>query len=699
MTPIEVLFAYLISLAASLRGSAIDQGRQARLQSELEQKAEYFRNIEAARPLRDELRSVGNNLGRMKAALGLTPTEEPLFQLLQDETFQNDLGEWILAENSPEALACRKRIAERIVKALEDTDIPAVEIERFQEQYFDLVERQVFSNQVLSNWRQAVRMQGLERQIAEEGAATREAVRTSGAEIRVSVDDLASALIRTHADDMATLRNYTNQTLGMLARAATITVGEDDVKIDRAVIDGLREGVDTGSVVVVGDPGAGKSVAMHDLAVVLKREGLEAILFDVQRIHSGSLGQLRVELNLTNELASVFKDWPGQDPKFLIIDAFDAARSGPVAKTIQDLITVVMANAENWRVIVSIRKFDLRYNEELRRLFKGVPPSEYCDPEFKVVRHVNVPLLTDEEWGIMGRQSSELGTLIASANEDLRSLLRIIFNCRLVAELLDAGEAVSALTPIRTQVELLNRYWRARVIRAGADGDARESVAFLAAREMVRARSLTIPRVRVTENPAASEPLGDLLSANVLTEWLPPGAEEPDRYTLTFSHNMLFDYAAERSLLHSRSRSVAQYLADEPDLILAIRPSIVFHYQRLWSTSQNREQFWRTVFEALQTPKLPRIGQLVGPAVAVDLAEDIADFQPLLDALRGSDAAKRRAAEDAVAHLAGALLATNTPLVGDSAGPWADWMEQVARFVNDRTAGTLRVLLSRCLND
>lgn len=148
---------------------------------------------------------------------------------------------------------------------------------------------------------------------------------------------------------------------------------------------------------VVGDPGAGKSGALHDLVEILHGEQCDVIFFAVDHLDASSIYTLRNEIGLMHELEEVLKNWPGMEPGFLVIDALDAARSEASARTFRDLISKALKLEARWRVIASIRKFDLRYSQQLQQLFSGQPPTEFPEREFAKVRHLNIPLLGDEE--------------------------------------------------------------------------------------------------------------------------------------------------------------------------------------------------------------------------------------------------------------------------------------------------------------
>jgi hypothetical protein len=459
----------------------------------------------------------------------------------------------------------------------------------------------------------------------------------------------------SYREDIERLRASSGATLDALARLAEIRLGTVTLKIDRASTSALRAAAEVGSLLVVGEPGTGKSGAIHDLVRGLLDEGHDVVLLAADRVAARSLGELRQELGLQHDLAEVLANWPGTRPAFLIVDALDAARHEPAA--LRQLIRTALQLDRRWRVVASIRKFDLRYSPELRQLFAGVPPTEYRDTEFGAVQHLNVPRLSDDEFAQLSAQSPQLSGVLERAPQAFRELLRVPFNLRLVAELLGAGVAATELEPIQTQLELLDRYWLHRVLVAGspAEGDAREAVLRRACEAMVEARALRVERSRVAE-AAASRALHELLSGQVLVEWQPSPTAPPERYVLAFSHHVLFDYAVARLLLRGDPGILVQRLADNPDLVLVIRPSLVLHFRHLWALEASRETFWRLTFEIARADRIPEVVKLVGPSVAAELVRGLVDLAPLLAALEGATGPVQAQGEGVLRHLVGALI-------------------------------------------
>ncbi|MCE7917856.1 MAG: hypothetical protein DYH16_10055, partial [Nitrosomonas sp. PRO5] len=177
---------------------------------------------------------------------------------------------------------------------------------------------------------------------------------------------------RSYRADIRRLREYSRRTLDLLKNLSIISVGAETVKIKRHSADALHQHAETGSVIIVGEPGAGKSGTLHDLVDrLLEKENRDVVFFAVDRVEAQSLGALRSDIGLDHDLLDVLKVWPGTEAGFLVIDALDAARSDRVAQVLYDLIQQVVAMNTRWHVVASIRKFDLRHHPQLRQLFRN----------------------------------------------------------------------------------------------------------------------------------------------------------------------------------------------------------------------------------------------------------------------------------------------------------------------------------------
>jgi len=438
---------------------------------------------------------------------------------------------------------------------------------------------------------------------------------------------------RSFREDIDKLHEYSKTTLEALQVLSRIMVGGREVIIERPVVKALKDSVKDVSLLIVGEPGAGKSGSIYHLAYrLINEEKRDVVFIAVDRLEAQSLGALRNEIGLQSEIVDVLRNWPGIEPGYLIIDALDAARSEHLIRAIQELIERTLTFSDRWKVVVSIRKFDLRYNRTIQQTFSGTPPSDvFIDLEFSKLRHINIPALTDDEFNQIDKET-QIPELIQKAGEEFRGLLRNPFNLRLIARLIDERVDLDSLTEIKTQIELLDRYWQERVIRNDGQGDAREGLLQTVSEAMVRQRSLRVRRdvVRYVQN--YSPVLQDVLSNNVLAEWQTAHSSSPN---ISYSHHVLFDYAAARLLLRREPNELIEWLKADPELIIVIRPSLVMHFKHLWEFSPDHKEFWDLVFKTAEVDEFPQIGKIVGPTVAAELMEQLSDCETLLAVLEG----------------------------------------------------------------
>ena len=199
---------------------------------------------------------------------------------------------------------------------------------------------------------------------------------------------------RSYRNDIQRLRDHSARVTNRLAEHASIRLGRADLRIQRPYVSVLKETAETGPVLVIGEPGAGKSGVLHSLSETLREEGRDVIVLAAEQPPFVSSGGLRDELRLDHDVVDVLANWPGTQPAFLLIDALDAARTEPSAAALRSLIREVGERADQWNVVASIREYDARYSRDLATIFKGIPPDGPVPPlagaSLAKVRHIVV---------------------------------------------------------------------------------------------------------------------------------------------------------------------------------------------------------------------------------------------------------------------------------------------------------------------
>lgn len=366
--------------------------------------------------------------------------------------------------------------------------------------------------------------------------------------------------------DITKLRDMTNGELARLAVHGRLPLGPG-VPIARESDAPLVSAILAGSLLVVGEPGAGKTGALVHAAAAMATGGNTVVFLSVDRYPGVAIASHLVsELGLTHPIVEILAAMPGAGRKILIIDALDAARGGASEAVFAGLIESVHERlAGDWIVVASIRTFDLKNGRRFRQAFVGSPADAgHADSALPTVRHFLVPRLNVNDLATAGAMSPELGALLASAPPPLAELLRNIFNLSLAAGLLADGADPAAFSAIRTQSGLIDAYEDARLNTTPLQEAARSAAAAMASQRRLSVRKVVIGHAS----------LDAVIGTGVL-------AESGD--LVSFAHHVLFDHVAGRFYLAwDDPDALLTQLAGDTSTALQLAPALRFAVERLW---------------------------------------------------------------------------------------------------------------------
>jgi hypothetical protein len=497
--------------------------------------------------------------------------------------------------------------------------------------------------------------------------------------------------------DVAALRKWTTARLEPVPRFTRLLADDPKLTIERDVWSSFHDAATSKSLLLVGEPGAGKSGLMYRLATTAIAAKLDVVFLPVDLLNVETFSGLQAELGVRHGLVDVLTNWPGSKPGLLVLDALDAARKPETQKLLREVVHGILRVAgSRWKVIASVRKYDLRQGTEWSTMFRGTPPiPDNADREFSQVSHVSVGRLTDGEVSQIVGSFPALEELYKYASEKLRDLLQNIFNLHLLAELLRAGVAGSDLSAITTQSELLDSYWRHRVRRDDGKHDGREAALTVVVNEMIDTQVLRVLRADVRPKVDV-DALVDLERHGILRAEDRGG--RPNEDVLLFNHHVLFDYAVAR-LVFWRGRNAARLVAllrARRELALMLSPSLTLALSDAWNSGQGRKLFWDLTFALGHETDLPGVAQLAAPMVAVEQTKEISDLAPIFDALEGSEP-RKSAAEKVVQNVIGAIfvrMRAGAPILGPTAGPWMPFVERLTAVGSDRLMLAARALIA-----
>lgn len=385
----------------------------------------------------------------------------------------------------------------------------------------------------------------------------------------------------------------------------------------------LEEMAQAGSLLVVGGPGAGKSWLLQQFAETHQKAGDAVLLLLADEYnYVESLRQLDESLGISTGIIPTLKAYAATS-RFLVIDSLDSLRAEASQRVFRELIRRVHRELPEWKVIASIRSFDLQESVELQRLFLRTA-SETTPTQHSMPRHLMVPVFDDSELAEAIEQDTRLQTVFSSASVELREILRNAFNLWLVTHLLDEKADIDWLFQIESEVQLLERYWQYRISRR-SDSPDRFRILSDVTSQMVTSRTLSVPLADAYKNPGAPEVLQSLLSDEVLRKTF--------TQRIAYVHNILFDFAVAKLLLDEQR--FFPFLKD-PARSIFFRPSVAYFLVLLWHGDRNL--FWGVVSDFFkQQADLPtRLSVIPGMAV-FEAATKTDDLEPLLDPSRNLD--------------------------------------------------------------
>jgi len=117
--------------------------------------------------------------------------------------------------------------------------------------------------------------------------------------------------------DLARLQTFSSAEVQRLSRHSRLPIGQG-VPIPRECMAALRAAVEGGSLLVIGEPGAGKTGVL--VALAEERLGIDApfVFVSVDRLAGvATADELRAELVLQHPVLDVLAAWPGSAPAFL----------------------------------------------------------------------------------------------------------------------------------------------------------------------------------------------------------------------------------------------------------------------------------------------------------------------------------------------------------------------------------------------
>jgi uncharacterized protein (DUF1778 family) len=335
---------------------------------------------------------------------------------------------------------------------------------------------------------------------------------------------------------------------------------------------------------LVGGPGVGKSFVIDELQRLCKAKKIPCLIVRINDLLDATAEEIKDNLELDdNDWIGVLKnaqasDWHGKG--LLLFDAFDTAKDEKIKARIVSHIKRALLELSSWSVLVSARTFDAAKSVRLQELFPSVNIHRAIS-----CRAMEIPVLTDQELTASVKSDPAVRKLFEKSTASLRQLLKVPYFLKLFERIVKESGAAERkhLTTIETEEQLLNIYWIKNIAaRTELDVFLQKLTALLAVD-----LNLTCRREKVVTE-ANSDAYDELISLGVLEE------SSATRQNVTFTHNILLDYAISRYLLPEEPTALIAYLRHNYRMPFLFRQSFIYFYSRLWNVDDNL--FWKHYF-------------------------------------------------------------------------------------------------------
>ncbi len=463
------------------------------------------------------------------------------------------------------------------------------------------------------------------------------------------------------------------------------------IKIDREIVrNDLYDFASQDNGIVIGSPGVGKTYLLKELLRHLKSEDIPHLLLPIDLLGDSNPKEWPDGFSFQGNLIDALKSVPISEKKGIIVfDGFDAARDDKKRKNFLILIQQAIQELDNWNVIVTVRTYDAKKSKELLALFKGPNESDQTKYQIEKIlcRHFSIAPFSQDEILHALNQIGYPETIYLEGSDEFKSILSNPFNIWVLENILkfSSHEDIRTLSKIRSEVQLLDRFWEQRI-----ENENSERVLRRISSKMVENRSLIVKIDDIYDNVDLDNPerriaWDKLQSDEILSK------TSSTRQQLAFSHNILFDYAISVLHIEDDPKELEAFLEIDQARALFLRPSLTYFFTRLWYYKP--DSFWQAFWHILpkdQSVHLRLVARLIPPSVIANEARKVKELKPLFEKLSNPD--------DLINNAIMWLLQSLRTLQSEHDSLWIDFFDRVSEHLNVNFAMDLATLTSGILD-
>ncbi|WP_316741283.1 hypothetical protein [Pedobacter antarcticus] len=382
---------------------------------------------------------------------------------------------------------------------------------------------------------------------------------------------------------------------------------------------------------VIGKPGIGKSYLLQQLQNKLVDNDFLCLTVKIDNAADSSDEAIEAELQLDENWITTLKDVEliNEHKAVLIFDAFDAARDENKRKGfLKQIKKAKVALADKWNIIVSVRTYDASKSKDLERIFAN------SSGEISFNKKKYIHELTDDEVKQAFTDNNIFNQLYDESSAELKEILHVPFFLKILEDIIIKSTLaeLEIVKNFRSEIQLLEAYWQIKVIDTEKHL-IKERFLLNFTNNLIESKSLSFPKSELLKsiNDSDVEVFDYLRSENILDEI------SHNNSRISFSHNILFDYAVGRYCLSEDYPTLLDFITKDTSRPFFFRPSFIYFFTTMWYG--NKDAFWK-IYNNLAISEQKEIKLFVRLIVNGTIAyefNDLHELQPILSK-NGTDA-------------------------------------------------------------
>lgn len=415
---------------------------------------------------------------------------------------------------------------------------------------------------------------------------------------------------------------FLEDTSKQLLKPQPATLKKDGLYIYRKeLIENIFTFAQISNGLLVGNPGVGKSFTIEELQRLCTKKRVPCFIIRINDLVSGSDDEISKELKTSANWIRALKkiSYKSKELKaILIFDAFDTAKDEKLKSgVLKHIKSAINELKETWNILVSARTYDAEKSPRLLELF---PQTNIIKPVS--CRYFEIPDLSEPELELAIQKNKKISSVLRKSTKDLRILLRTPYFLKLFEKIVNDcnGFKSKNVISIETEEQLLEVFWNTRVAeKTDKDQFLRKLTQILANKE-----NLSCPKEAIISDSNFSV-FDNLMSLGVITE------SSVTKQNITFSHNILLDFAISKYLIIDDPDSLVEFTNTNQKMPFLFRPSFIYFYSKLWNL--DKPLFWKHYFKirSVDTALFRLYHQTILNYILGRSYRDIRELSPVFD--------------------------------------------------------------------